>query len=152
MIKTLVIDNWRGSLTQYSDGDINSGKAFVNNTGGNDPITKPGNLTWSRAGIQIDEAGAVITDLIMAGKERVESGILYVYAIGHTGRLYKIQVNDPVTYNPDYDNPVLLATLAVNSPTFNPILPAILARLPPFSNILDAPDLSLSNQLLPSLY
>jgi len=54
----------------------------------------------------------------MAGKERVESGITYVYAIGHTGRLYKIQVNDPTTFNPNYDNPVLLATLTTQSPTF----------------------------------
>ncbi len=118
MTKTLVVDNWRGNLTQYSDGDINSGNAYVQNTGGNDPFTKPGNLTWSKASTRIDEAEAVITDLIMAGKERVESGILYVYAIGHTGRLYKIQVNDPVTYNPDYDNPVLLTTLTAGTPTF----------------------------------
>ncbi len=48
----------------------------------------------------------------------MESGILYVYAVGHTGRVYKIQVNDPNTYNPNYDNPVLLTTLTVNSPTF----------------------------------
>ena len=117
-MKTLVIDNWRGNLTQYSDGDINSGNAYVIPSAGSDPVSKPGNLTWSRASVQIDEAGAVITDLIMAGKERVESGILYIYAIGHTGRLYKIQVNDPGTYNPDYDNPVLLATLTAGTPTF----------------------------------
>jgi len=54
----------------------------------------------------------------MCGKERVESGILYVYAVGHTGRVYKIQVNNPATYNPDYDNPVLLTTLTSGSPTF----------------------------------
>jgi hypothetical protein len=60
----------------------------------------------------------VITDLIVAGKERVESGISYVYAVGHLGRVYKIQVNDPTTYNPNYDNPVLLTTLTAESPTF----------------------------------
>lgn len=105
-------------MTAYENGDINSGFSYAINTFGNDPFTRPGSLTWSQGSTQIDAAGSVITDLIMAGKERVESGILYVYAIGHTGRLYKIQVNDPTTYNPDYDNPVLLATLSSNSPTF----------------------------------
>lgn len=117
-VQTLVIDNFGGRMTQYIDGDINSGWSNVFEQAGDDPFTVPGNLTWSEKPVQIDAAGSVITDMILAGKERVESGILYVYAIGHTGRLYKIQVNDPTTFNPDYDNPVLLATLAVDTPTF----------------------------------
>lgn len=116
--ETLTINNFKGSLTAYQDGDINSGLAYMVNTFGHNPFVKPGNLTFCNASTQIDAAGAVITDLIVAGKERVEGGYLYVYAIGHTGRLYKIQVNDPVTYNADYDNPVLLATLTVGTPTF----------------------------------
>lgn len=118
MTKTLVIDNFGGRMTPYQDGDINSGLTYEVNTFGHDPFSKPGNLTWVQASTQIDEAGDVIQDLIMAGKERVESGILYVYAIGHTGRLYKIQSNNPATFNPNYDNPVLLATLTAGSPTF----------------------------------
>lgn len=118
MIKTLVVDNFRGSMTAYKYGDINSGRTYVLNDGGHNPYFKPGQLTWSQSSTQIDPTGSVITDLILAGKERTESGILYVYCIGHTGRLYKIQVNNPVTYNPNYDNPVLLATLASGSPTF----------------------------------
>jgi hypothetical protein len=117
-IETLVIDNFGGRMTAYIDGDINSGWTNVFETAGNDPFKLPGNLTWSEKPVQIDAAGAVITDLIMAGKERVESGVLYVYAIGSTGRLYKIQVNDPNTFNPNFDNPTLLATLAINTPTF----------------------------------
>lgn len=117
-VKTLVIDNFGGRLSVFQNGDINSGLTNGINTFGNDPFSKPGTLNWSEAGIQIDPMGSVITDLIMDGKERVEGNILYVYAIGHTGRLYKIQVNDPNTYNPDYDNPVLLTTLTINSPTF----------------------------------
>lgn len=116
--KTLVIDNFKGSMTAFLEGDINSGLTYVVETFGNDPFSRPGNLTWCNASEQIDPSGSVITDLIMAGKERIESGIIYVYAIGHTGRLYKIQVNDPTTFNPDYDNPTLVATLATNSPTF----------------------------------
>lgn len=116
--KTLVIDNFRGDMTGYLYGDINSGRSLYQIVSGQNPFIKPGQLTWSEAPTQIDPNGSVITDLIMDGKERVESGVLYVYAIGHTGRLYKIQVNDPTTYNPDYDNPVLVTTLAINSPTF----------------------------------
>lgn len=118
MKQTLVIDNFKGSMTTVREGSVNSGLSNSLNVVGYDPFVKPGDLTWTKRPVQIDPEGAVITDLIMDGKERVENGILYVYAIGHTGRLYKIQSNNPATYDPDYDNPVLLATLAVNSPTF----------------------------------
>lgn len=117
-METLVIDNFQGRLTRYADGDINSGYAKYTTTFGNDPFTNPGNLTWFEAPTQIDAAGSVITDLIVAARPRLESGITFVYAIGHTGRLYKIQVNDPTTFQPNYDNPVLLATLTAETPTF----------------------------------
>lgn len=116
--KTLVVDNFHGSMTPYLDGDINSGLAYVIEVFGYDPFIAPGNLTWYEAAEQIDPNGLVITDLILAGQSRVESGIVYVYCIGHTGRVYKIQVNDPTTYNPNYDNPVLLTTLTINTLTF----------------------------------
>ena len=90
---TKIIDNFTGSMTPKLNGDMNSGYSQWLNVFGYDPFTKPGNLTWNEMQTQIDSAGSVITDLIVAGKTRVESGIIYVYAIGHTGRLYKIQVN-----------------------------------------------------------
>lgn len=105
-------------MTPYFSGDINSGKAYVVEAFGYDPFTHPNDLIWEESATQIDPAGSVITDLILAGRTRVESAITYVYCIGHTGRLYKIQVNNPATYNPNYDNPVLIATLSTNSPTF----------------------------------
>lgn len=117
-IKTLIVDNFSGRLTRNNFGDANSGNAKYGTTFGADPFTNPTNLTWFEQPIRIDPNESVITDLIMATKTRLESGITYVYAIGHTGRFYKIQVNDPTTYNPNYDNPVLLATLTINSPTF----------------------------------
>lgn len=117
-MRTLTIDNFKGSMTYFADGDINSGLVYAQNSAGWNPFLLPGNLTWNNAPVQIDSGASVITDLILAGKERVESGILYVYAIGHTGRVYKIQVNDPTTYNANYDNPVLLTTLTSGSPTF----------------------------------
>lgn len=116
--QTIVIDNFYGSMSSYLEGDMNSGLSNIIETFGNDPFAKPGNLTWVENATQIDAAGSVITDMILAGKQRVESGVNYVYCIGHTGRVYKIQVNDPTTFNPDYDNPVLLATLSSNTPTF----------------------------------
>ena len=118
MIKTLICDNFRGSWTYYQNGDINSGRSYSQNSAGQNPFIKPGSLTWFNAPVQIDVAGSVITDLIVAGKERVEGGILYVYAVGHTGRVYKIQVNNPATFNPNLDNPVLLTTITSGTPTF----------------------------------
>ena len=117
-MKTITITNFTGRLSRYNDGEIDSGYAKYLPTFGNDPFTTPGNLTWFETPTRIDPNETVVTDLIMAARPRLESGITYVYAIGHTGRLYKIQVNDPTTYNPDYDNPVLLATLSAQSPTF----------------------------------
>ena len=117
-MKPLVIDNFAGRLTRFNDGDINSGFAKYATTFGNDFISKPGNLTWFEQATRIDPNGTVITDLIMAGKARLENGTTYVYAIGHLGRLYKIQVNDPSQYTANYDNPVLLTTLVINTPTF----------------------------------
>lgn len=115
---TKIIDNFTSHLTRNNIGDITSGLAKYETTFGADPFSNITNLTWLEAPIQIDPTGAVITDLIMAQQPRLENGITYVYAIGHTGRLYKIQVNDPTTYNPNYDNPVLLTTLTIGSPTF----------------------------------
>ncbi len=115
---TKIIDKFYGRLTRENIGEMDSGLAKYPTTFGNDPFSNISNLTWLEAPTQIDPAGSVITDLIMASRTRLESGITYVYAIGHTGRLYKIQVNDPTTYNPNYDHPVLLATLSINSPTF----------------------------------
>lgn len=117
-VTTLVVDNFGGTLTYKPFGNINSGLSDIRVSSGANPWLRPGSLTWGEQSIQINPNEDIITDLIMDGQERVENGILFVYCIGHTGRLYKIQVNDPTTYNPDYDNPVLLATLTVGSPTF----------------------------------
>lgn len=115
---TKIIDNFSSRLTRNSIGQIDSGLSKYLTSYGSDPFSDITSLTWLEAPVQIDPTGAVITDLIMAARPRLENGITYVYAIGHTGRLYKIQVNDPTTYNPNYDNPVLLTTLTINSPTF----------------------------------
>lgn len=115
---TLLIDKFDGRLTRQTTGTMDSGLVKYATSYGNDPFSNPSSLTWFEAPTQIDPTAAVITDLIVAARPRLESGITYVYAVGHTGRLYKIQVNDPTTYNPNYDNPVLLTTLTSNTPTF----------------------------------
>ncbi len=115
-MKPKIINNFSANLTRYRNGDLNSGFARYDTTFGVNNFSQPGNLCFMESPISI--GGSVVTDLIVAGKVRVESGITYVYAVGHLGRVYKIQVNDPTTHNPNYDTPVLLATLATNSPTF----------------------------------
>lgn len=117
-MQTKIITNFQGNLTRVQDGDMNSGLAKYTTTFGNDPFSDPGNLTWFEAPTRIDSGGSVITDLPVAGRPRLESGITYVYAVGSTGRVYKIQVNDPTTYAPNFDSAALLTTLTVNSPTF----------------------------------
>lgn len=114
-IQTKVIDAWNGRMTRFRDGDMNSGKANYYTSWGFDTFEFNGTLTFSQG--TTDITGGVITDLVLAGKIRVESAITYLYCIGHTGRLYKIQVNKTSTHTPDYDTPVLLTTLT-NSQTF----------------------------------
>lgn len=116
-VKTITIDQFKGTLVRDTTGKMNSGLAKYSTTFGNQPFANPGNLTWNEVAVQIDPSASVITDLIMCGKERIESGISYIYAVGHTGRVYKIQMNDPSSYNPNYDNPVLLTTITINTPT-----------------------------------
>lgn len=115
-VKTLVVNKFNGRLTRFRDGDINSGMGNYYKTYGSETFNFSGTLSFLE-GIT-DITGGIITDLVMDAKVRVESGITYVYAIGHTGRIYKIQVNDLATHDPDYDTPVLLTTLA-NGQTFN---------------------------------
>lgn len=114
-VKTLTIDKFNGRLTRFRDGDINSGYCNFYTSWGYDCFILSGTLTFAEGATDIKKG--VITDLIMAAKPRVESGITYVYAIGHLKRLYKIQVNNTTTKNPDYDTPVLIGTLA-SSQTF----------------------------------
>src|SRR3990167_5586172 len=117
-METLTITNFSGRMTRIPDGNINSGFTKFSTTHSINPFADSGNLQWFEIPTRIDSGGTVITDLIVAGKVRVESGQVFVYAIGHLGRLYKIQVNDTATSNPDYDTATLLATLSVQSPTF----------------------------------
>lgn len=113
---TKIIDNFTGRLTRKNSGDSNSGLAKYATTFGNNPFSNPGDLSWMENPTAI--SGGIITDLVMAAIARGEGPDTFVYAIGHTGRLYKIQVTNSAAFNPNYNNAILLTTITINSPTF----------------------------------
>lgn len=115
----LVITNFAGRLTRYVNGDINSGFAKFNTSHSYDPFSKPGNLTWMEQPTSILSS---TTQGIVAAKERFENNINYVYAIGtgststgDTPTLFKIQVNNTGTKNPNYDNPSIIGGVTSES-------------------------------------
>ncbi len=118
-LKTIIVDKFNGRGTRYRNGDMNSGMSPVSSSTsvpwGYDTQQVSGVLVFDQVATSIK--GSVITDCVVAGKERIEdsgSGYQsYLYCVGHLGRVYKIQVNNVTTKTPDYDNPVLLATLAL---------------------------------------
>lgn len=120
MAITKLIDNFTGRLTRQSTGSMNSGLAKYATSFGYDPFSNLSNLTWLEAPIAINNPDGVGNGtLCMAAKPRLESGITYVYSVFDTGRVSKIQVNNPSAQNPNYDNPVLLVTLSSGSPAFS---------------------------------
>lgn len=116
-VETLDITDFSGRLSRIKNGTLNSGLSKFSTSFGYDPFSKPGQLTWFETPVDLDSSGATVTDLIVATKNRTEAGIQYVYAIGSTGRLYKIQPNSVA--NANLDSITLLTTLSVSSPTFN---------------------------------
>lgn len=113
-IQTIEITNFGGRLSRILNGEMNSGFAKFVTSFGYDPFSKPMNLTWLET--PTDMSGS-ITDLVVAAKPRFESGVQFVYAVGSSGKLYKIQPNS-VT-NPNLDSVSVIGTIAANSPSFN---------------------------------
>ncbi len=109
MSTILTASNFLGNLTRFGNGALNSGKAVDRTSFGYHPWSVPGTINFNDS--PTDITGGVVTDAIIDGKSRVESGILYQYCIGHTGKFYKIQVNNPTTKEIDYNNPTLITTL-----------------------------------------
>ncbi len=105
----VITSNFLGNLSRVPNGYLDSGLARYQTTTGCNPFMKPTVLSFMETPRDITKG--VITDFVIASKERIESGVVYQYAVGHLGRIYKIQVNDAATNNPDYDTPVLLTTL-----------------------------------------
>lgn len=117
-MNTEVITNFTGRLTRMNTGDLNSGFAKFSSSFGYDPFSKPGNLTWLYQ--PTDIAGAVITDAVLSTKMwSFDTTTRYVYAIGSTGRVYRIDpTHSGISETPLYDTPSLLTTLSASSPTF----------------------------------
>lgn len=116
-IKTIEITNFGGRLTRILNGDLNSGLANFQNSWGYDPFSKPGNLTWLEIPTNIDPVGNVITDLILATISNSENGSLFIYAIGSTGKLYKIQPNS--ISNANVDSVIGIASVVGGQTTYN---------------------------------
>ena len=114
MAETIEITNFSGKLTRKIDGDLNSGFANFTTSFGYDPFSKPGNLTWFEAPVDISTG---ITDLIVAAKPRFESGTQYIYALGSTGKLYKIQPNSITS--PNVDSVIGIGSVLAGSSSYN---------------------------------
>lgn len=99
--QTISITNFGGRLTRIINGDLNSGFAKFDTSFGYDPFSKPMNLTWFDKPVNMKASisgGSAITDLPLAAKIRSEGGSPFVYMIGNTGNLYKINPS------PDYSS------------------------------------------------
>lgn len=112
-IQTLEITNFGGRLTRLRNGQLNSGFSKFTTSFGYDPFSKPNQLTWLETPVDLDPTGAIITDQIVCAKNRLETGQVFTYALGDTGRLYKIQPNQNTIARANYDNITLLATLSI---------------------------------------
>lgn len=128
---TIEITNFTGRLTRIINGDLNSGFANFDKSWGYDPFSKPMNLTWN---YQPDDiAGTVITDAVFASKTiSPTANEEYVYAIGSTARLYRIDPTNSGSGNtPLNDSPSLIGSLGsiVGSMNYGSDLDYYLSRL-----------------------
>lgn len=112
-VQTLELTNFSGPLTRVRIGKINSGQAKFQTSFGYDPFSKPGQLTWLEQPTSI----AGINDLVEDAKIRFESDTTYIYAIGNTGNLYKIQPNGITS--PNIDSVVAIASVKGGSHGMN---------------------------------
>lgn len=105
-----VIDNFSGRITRQNTGNLNSGFAKYDTTFGADPFSNPTNLTW------FEQPSSILSSTsigIVAAKVRLETTVNYVYAVASSDgpTLYKIQVNNTSTNNPDFDSPSVIGAI-----------------------------------------
>lgn len=113
--QTLEITNFGGRLTRVKNGKVNSGLAKFTSSFGYDPFTKPGQLTWFEAPVDISTG---VKDLILAMKPRAEQtpAQQFIYGIGSAGTLYKLTPNSAT--NPNVDTASVIGVVG-NSASFN---------------------------------
>lgn len=110
--QTLVITNFGGRLTRIVDGDLNSGFAKFTTSWGYDPFSKPMNLTWLETPTSI----AGISDTIFATSNRLEA-LPIVYAVGNSGKAYRIQ---PMAVgNPNLDSVIGIGSVTSGGSSYN---------------------------------
>lgn len=114
MIKpqTITISNFGGRLTRIINGDLISGFAKFTTSFGYDPFSKPMNLTWLETPTSI----AGISDVIFATANRLEA-LPIVYAVGNSGKAYRIQ---PMAVgNPNLDSVIGIGSVTSGDSTYN---------------------------------
>lgn len=110
--QTLVINNFSGRLTRIPNGDLNSGFAKFTTSWGYNPFNKPLNLSWLESPSSI----AGISDVILATVNRLET-VPIVYAVGNSGKAYRIQ---PMTLgNPNLDSVIGIGSVTAQGNTYN---------------------------------
>ncbi len=109
---TIPITNFSGRLTRIINGDLNSGFAKFNSSFGYDPFSKPMNLTWLETPTSI----AGISDLVTGAKTHFEGSSAIVYAVGNTGKAYRIQPND--TGSPNFDSVIGTGSVTAGNETY----------------------------------
>lgn len=109
------ITNFSGALTRVRNGELNSGKANYNASWGYDPFSKPMNLTWFEA--PVDITGPI--GLPLAAKPRTEGSAPstpYIYLMDLGKKLYKIQTNSLNAAN--VDSVIGIASVATGGLTY----------------------------------
>lgn len=115
------ITDFTGRLTRKLNGKMNSGFAKFDTSWGYDPFSKPGNLTWFEAPVDLDPSDSSIALTMVDAKPRLEAGLIFIYAIGtdYTGNLAKLFKIQPASLsNPNLDTTSVIATLTNNDFTY----------------------------------
>lgn len=115
--QTIVISNFAGRLTRIQNGDLNSGFAKYATSFGYDPFTKPMNLTWFEQPTSIASSGdGPLQDAVMGMIALFDSinNVQYVFGIGDSGKLYRIQVNESNPQNPNVDSVIGVTSVLGN--------------------------------------
>ena len=110
--QTIYITNFSGRLTRLINGDLDSGFAKFTTSFGYDPFSKPLNLTW----LETPSSIAGISDFVLATSNRLET-TPYVYAVGNSGKAYKIQ---PMAVgDPNLDSVIGIGSVTSGGSTYN---------------------------------
>lgn len=115
---TRTIGGWLNGATRFEVGTLDSGFVKYLKSWGGQTFYNPPELSFLENPVEVSSVNLTTSDLIVASRARVESGITYIYAITQTAKLLKIQCNTISPPSPNSETITLLATLSAGSPTF----------------------------------